>query len=415
MGTSYYLGPRQPRFTPSSWTDIETASNSGLFEETQWVERKKAIPPTSPSANLELARDLASLSVDGGVLLVGIQDSAKGVPGKVTGAAAVGLADRIAQVARGRISPPLAVMTDLFPHPTEPALAVLVVTVPASADAPHMVDGSYWGRSENGKCRLSDGEVRRLLGDRQARAAGFRERLGSVETDLGIRPTNPKVGWMHLLLEPTATPQAPISETLDRLTLSELFRTAVPHQLHWSRSWGIHSLYHSVPHPDGHMARTWSPGDESSTDESTTVVLIENTGVWKFSSGHVVAPLGSSEDQDSGSTVFRAGSLLETVHTIFMAAAYLSTELCPINSDWTIGLRVAPLLNIDPIENHTRTYSGGRRYPKSDYVSITSSTTQELAEQPASVTERLTGNLLRGFGIKNRYLPYEDLPDLASR
>ncbi|MBF6072757.1 ATP-binding protein, partial [Nocardia farcinica] len=100
MPTSYYLGPRQQRFTPSGWTDIEMASNSGLFDETQWVERKKDIPPTSGPANLELARDLASLSVDGGVLIVGIQDSQKGVPGAVTGSVEKDLADRIAQVAR---------------------------------------------------------------------------------------------------------------------------------------------------------------------------------------------------------------------------------------------------------------------------------------------------------------------------
>lgn len=378
------------------------------------MERKKDIPPTSPAANLELARDLASLSVDGGVLLVGIEDSPKGTPGKVTGAITAGLADRIAQVARGRVSPPLSVMTDQFPHPSDSTRAVLVVTVPASAGAPHMVDGSYWGRGENGKCKLSDGDVRRLLGDRQARAAGFREKLAAVKTDLSIEATDPKVGWMHLLLEPTAQPHSPISEVLDSAELVEFFLKAVPHRLKYS--WGLHSLRHSVPHPDGHLARSWNPRSEVSfPEERSTVVLIENSGAWKFSSGNTVAPLGRAGDPDAGESVFRAGSMLEMVHSVFMAAAYLSTQLCPINTDWAIGLEVAPLLNVEPLENHTGRYSGGRPYPKTDYVKVIVSTTQELAEQPAAVVERLVGNLLRGFGIKDTYLPYETLPEIGSR
>ncbi|MEU1523973.1 ATP-binding protein [Nocardia rhamnosiphila] len=390
------------------------ASNSGLFDETQWVERKKDIPPKSGPANLELARDLASLSVDGGVLIVGITDSQKGTPGTVTGTADAGLADRIAQVAQGRVSPPLNVMVNRFPDPTDPARAVLLVTVPASAGAPHMVDGSYWGRSENGKCKLSDGDVRRLLGDRQARAAGFKERLAAVQDDLNIEPTDPKVRWMHLLLEPTAQPQSSITETLDKVGLIQFFQKATPEGL--QDQYGLRSLLHSVPHPDGHLARTWHDDDiNSQRDERRTIVLIEDSGAWKFSTGHTICPLGGSHDPDSGQTVLRAGFMLKKIHSVFAAAAYLSTELCPINSDWTIGLKVGSLLGIEPVENHSDRYAGGRPYPKEDYVGVISSTTQELAAQPAAVVERLTGNLLRGFGIKDRYLPYEDPSDLGRR
>ncbi|MFI1241470.1 helix-turn-helix domain-containing protein [Nocardia salmonicida] len=414
MPTSYYLGPRQPRFTPSSWADIEMASDSGLFDETQWVERKKDIPPKSGPANLELARDLASLSVDGGVLIVGITDSQKGIPGTVTGTVDAGLADRIAQVAQGRVSPPLNVMVDRFLNPADRTHAVLVVTVPASAGAPHMVDGSYWGRSENGKCKLSDGDVRRLIGDRQARAAGFKERLAAVQDDLNIQSGLLNVRWMYLLLEPTAQPQSSISGTLDRVGLVQFLQKAAPQGL--QDQYGLRSLLHSVPHPEGHLARTWHESDTDSwRDERSTVVLIDDSGVWKFGTGNTISPVGSADDRNSGATVLRAASMLKKIHSVFTAAAYLSTELCPINSDWMIGLKVGPLLGIEPVENHSSLFEGGRPYPKDDYVGVISSTTQELATQPAVVVERLTGNLLRGFGIKDRYLPYEDPSDLGRR
>lgn len=73
------------------------AASSGILDETHWVELKQAIPVSSKPANLELARDLASLSVDGGVLIVGVKD-AGGAAGAVVGTSLDGLASRIDQV-----------------------------------------------------------------------------------------------------------------------------------------------------------------------------------------------------------------------------------------------------------------------------------------------------------------------------
>jgi hypothetical protein len=78
--------------------------------------------------------------VDGGVLVVGIAD-AKGAAGDVVGAELAALETRIAQVASGRISPPLPVTVDIVGKPDEPGIGVVLVTVPASEGAPHMVDG----------------------------------------------------------------------------------------------------------------------------------------------------------------------------------------------------------------------------------------------------------------------------------
>jgi hypothetical protein len=69
----FYLGPNRPRLRAETWDDIVTAADSGILGESHWVELKKDIPKTAPNGdpNLELAKDLASLSVDGGVLIVG--------------------------------------------------------------------------------------------------------------------------------------------------------------------------------------------------------------------------------------------------------------------------------------------------------------------------------------------------------
>lgn len=71
---SFYVGPGNPPLRISQWNDLVAAAETGTLAETQWVELKGAIPASSSAANLELARDLASLSVDGGVLIVGVKD-----------------------------------------------------------------------------------------------------------------------------------------------------------------------------------------------------------------------------------------------------------------------------------------------------------------------------------------------------
>jgi hypothetical protein len=107
--SSYYLGPDRGRWIPSSWDDIVAAAAAGILDEgTHWVEIKKDVPASSRSANLELARDLASLAVDGGLLVIGVVD-ANGKAGDVVGANLAGLVQRIDQVARDRVDPPLTV------------------------------------------------------------------------------------------------------------------------------------------------------------------------------------------------------------------------------------------------------------------------------------------------------------------
>jgi hypothetical protein len=246
MGISFYLGPSKPRFAPTSWAEIVDAADDGLLDEGHWVELKKALPPKSPGANLELAKDLASLSVDGGVLILGIEDN-KGAAGTVTGTPVAGLASRIDATARARIEPPLTVVTTQYLNPSAPDTAVLVVTVPASTSAPHMVDGSYWGRGDEGKRSLSDNEVRRLLAARQERSDGFETRLRQVPDTIGGPRVEAQIAYLNFLAEPAFTPQGPsASDVLGHVHPLQWFIEAVSgHVIPQVEG----SVRHVIPHP----------------------------------------------------------------------------------------------------------------------------------------------------------------------
>ncbi|MFI5728349.1 helix-turn-helix domain-containing protein [Streptomyces cyaneofuscatus] len=64
---------RQPRWVPRTEDDLQAAIDGGLFEENHHLDLKKA--PDTKRDNRELARDLASFAIDGGTLIIGVQEN----------------------------------------------------------------------------------------------------------------------------------------------------------------------------------------------------------------------------------------------------------------------------------------------------------------------------------------------------
>jgi Putative DNA-binding domain len=208
----HYLGPDRPLTSLSTWDELVAAAEGGLLGENQWCELKAALPPSDKRSNIELARDLASLSVYGGVFIVGITDDER-----VVGSDIGGMVTRLSQVSAAGIDPPLS------PHIHDPiegpdGKSVVIVSVPPSPLAPHMVDGHYWGRSSEGKRTLVDAEVRSLMALRDRGEDAFRSRLlGMVDRDPLVdfvegHPTGQ--GHVYLLAEPCAPVPAHTSEGL---------------------------------------------------------------------------------------------------------------------------------------------------------------------------------------------------------
>jgi hypothetical protein len=67
--------PLRRRWIPTDEAALRDAFEAGLFEERNWCELKREVG-SSKGATAELARDLASLAVDGGTLIVGLDESA---------------------------------------------------------------------------------------------------------------------------------------------------------------------------------------------------------------------------------------------------------------------------------------------------------------------------------------------------
>lgn len=134
--------------------------------------------PARGRVSQELARDMASMAELGGFLVYGVkEDKVRHLFTPDEMMLPVGLHEAVDAVARSRITPQLAVVPTLVPNPETKTTGFLVIEILESADSPHMVDYTYWGRSEPGRVRLSDDRVERLILARSRRPERLLEEM----------------------------------------------------------------------------------------------------------------------------------------------------------------------------------------------------------------------------------------------
>lgn len=198
---------------PKSEQDILSAIDAGDLVETANFDAKAALPAKGKSK--DLAVDVAAMSADGGTLLYGIgEDENDGLtvpkPFQLAGAR-----ERVDQIVRTAISEPPAIEVHTIPTDEDPSIGYLVVNVPASPRAPHMVtvgkELRYYGRGATGNAPLSEGEVARLYERRQRWEVDREAMLGQAIESTPI-PSHEDFAYLHLV----ARPVVPDDDLYDR-------------------------------------------------------------------------------------------------------------------------------------------------------------------------------------------------------
>jgi len=210
-----YRSSTNPRIPLNSEAQIRAALDAGYLEETHYLDLKRQLN-SGPKDNAELAHDLAQFAVDAGALIIGVQETPVH---ELKPQRLVQLPERVEQVARSKIDPPLAVIITAAPSTNDPEVGYLIVEVPASPLAPHQVEGAYMGRGDKVKYVMSDAEVRRHHEQRRP-AAEVAGRLLDAMAASDPQRIDPN-GQAHLFLV-----AQPVSPNPDRL--KELTETAEP-------------------------------------------------------------------------------------------------------------------------------------------------------------------------------------------
>lgn len=412
--SSFYTGPGRPLLHVDGWEQLLDAARVGALGETQWVELKAALPQAAPKPNLELARDLASLSVDGGALLIGVRDPGN-APEHVVGTTdpLEPLKSRVDQVAGStRIQPPLHVQLTAVVRPDDPTRHVLLVDVPASPAAPHMVDGHYWGRGATGKRPLTDAEASRLWAGRRGAHDDFEQRVRAAPAELDhLWIRSRRLGWAQVLAEPA------VSHLGARLTDAmpvgiqplQLVGEAVSFRPQWSPHLG--SLNYTLSHPDGLAAASFT--DPSAVGERWLLhTLLADDGRLR-----VIAPALSPFGAEEARTCISVNHLIELVHQVLQLASHLGRTYLGYAGQWNVGVHLEGLAGQVSAQSLSNSFGGWRPTPfqADSYRRTTTVSTSRLVDQTAAVVETLLRDLARGLDLQRLLFPYEDPAQIRDR
>jgi hypothetical protein len=238
---AYALARRLERvWKPASEQEILAAIEAGDMVETPSFDAKASLPAKRKSR--DLAIDVAAMASDGGVLLYGIGEDEDRRPTVPQPFKLAGVRERVDQIVRTSISEPPDIQVREVPADKDASLGYLVVAVPPSPRAPHMVtvgkEYRYYGRSATGNVPLTEGEVARLYERRQQwevdRDAMLNEAIGSAPID-----PHEDFAYLHLV----ARPVVPDEDFLDKARgdqhvppfLNSLFSAALSAEVYSTR------------------------------------------------------------------------------------------------------------------------------------------------------------------------------------
>jgi hypothetical protein len=189
---------------PKSEAEVVGVVTSGALEESPAFDAKKELP--SKSRNFELAKDVAAMATDGGVLLYGVDEDEHGRPTVLNPIPLAGQAGRIDLIIRTSIAEPPFIRIAQFATESDPSVGYIAVVVPPSERAPHMAivkdEYRFYGRGDKGNRPLVEAEVARLYGRRRQTEVD-RDALLGEEIGRWVYPPYLDLAYLYLVARPT--------------------------------------------------------------------------------------------------------------------------------------------------------------------------------------------------------------------
>jgi hypothetical protein len=186
---------------PKNEQEIVDAANTGTLTETAIFDAKRKLPDSSK----ELAKDVAAMATDGGILLYGLGEDEQKRLTVLSPFPLAGVRERITSIVRTCIAEPPDILVQPVPTMADTSVGYVVVVIPASARVPHMVvvdkDHRFYGRSATGNIILSEGEVARLYERRIRNEVDLNVALDALVA-LAPIPLENGFSYLYVLVEP---------------------------------------------------------------------------------------------------------------------------------------------------------------------------------------------------------------------
>jgi len=386
---------------PRTEAALDSAAKNRDLVETHVLDVKRELPPKSDPANKELARDLASLAIDGGLLIIGVDEAQNYA---LTPVPLDGLAERVEQVAGSRIDEPLPLTFIEIESPANPAEGYLLVRVPASPRAPHMVDNRYWGRGDKTKHMLSDAEVERLIARRAGWAVNAEEALTGWMAQDPIEPEKRTNGHLFVVASPVPPRERMLLEAITRTgDFTAVFRDLVTRTKHNGQSFVPDMpsyLNNFSTTADGWAWKSYAvfgdseEGQRADRESRALMVEICEDGRLRLFCGRAAEQLGPG--YGAGFYLFDAiclglnARMVSLASGVSQAAGYLGS--------WDFGVGVTGIMGAKSYSRFESNHFAGPSYTADKYTLTSRASLAEIETGSGPVIERLFGRLIRAIG-----------------
>ncbi len=340
---------------PETESDIIQAVTEASLEETTAFDAKSL-----PTKNVEIAKDIAAMCNDGGMIIYGISEDENKRLTQLTPFPIKGLEERISTIVQNAISEPPKIFIKTIQCVDDPSLGYIVVEIPPSERAPHMVvvkgEHRFYGRSAKGNIPLSEGDVARLYNRRKIIEANLNNLL---EDDIrkAPYPPYPKFGYLFMVVHPVVSSETILNKIVEPgesllVALNNLTKIVITKD-------PLHGNYY--PHfnpnisrwsftPEGVCGQIIFPGDPQTPDapSDTLTVNIENDGT-----GHLFCGRAAERENDQSPLFIKVviGNVL--CWLLMLGLIYEKSDYLGMVD---IGLAITGIKGsvIDPGERYTR-------------------------------------------------------------
>lgn len=191
---------------PRDAAEVVAAAASGDLRETSTFDGKRELPAAGKSVDVVI--DIAAMNTAGGVLLYGLGEDEQERLTRPQPFELAGEPERIDRVRLTAISEPPDVDIRRWSW-TKPGYGFIVVVVPASPRAPHMVTvggkNRFYGRGETGNRVLTEADIAAFYAQRDRWEIDASALLTQAVADAPIEPHD-DFPYMHVVLQPFTAP-----------------------------------------------------------------------------------------------------------------------------------------------------------------------------------------------------------------
>lgn len=389
---------------PETEAEVLAAAAAGEIAESPYLDVKRELD----SNNRETAKDIASFAIDGGSILIGLDEDQQGRRFTPSPIVLAGIAEKLEQVAENRIDPPLPIRVYDIPTAEDPTRGYVWMEIPASDAAPHMVGGIYYARNDRTTRRLSDAEVVRLHRARASDVDVAAAALDALEQADGTPyGASNRHGRLYVVAQPLSGSPS-LAEELVWSDASAVKRIAsnghLPDEMQFEPR--PDSFSQSAARPDGQavIAPSYGAPDHPRDARYSYEVLFRMDGGIRVTCGRMTDEMASRMGGDSEEVVLDVVAV-GYADLISQWAAQVA-EQTGYRGAWALGVHATGLrgrFSYRVMQQMFGFRAEAATYPESSFRHTVRASTKELTESPEAVAYRLTRRMLRSLGTDSYF------------